>query len=422
MKKWFLFIVLPVLSFLLFSVSAFATTATYNIRRNLSVIYPASSYIDTNFLGNKAFSDKFWELYKIRFQTVSYFHVTAYYEPSGVLRYVIVAIFDKEPPFSGITAVTDDGGKDGRRFVNVDSATTTAFQKACLILYRDDDGSFSSNFIPNTMITKFHGDQTFVVPHSSGSSYKYLTNYDLTVIADPSSTPSERFVTIKQIANLALPQSSGGGSGGTGGGDIGGGSEPMDGDFQAKVLLPRDGFKQSKLNAIKLKLYYKIPYDGDMNKVKLDVNGYVGNNKNVEFHDINISSDGKVLEGFLDVVGAVSWNKDTTLTFTVTDYKGATYSDSIAVTCYDDFVDEDGDGLDDRTGQDNWTGNPDYNKPPPGSVGNLGSINNIFDSVSGFSSNFVGFLGSFFTFLPPEITAILTLGFAAIVALRIFGR
>ncbi|MEG1953028.1 MAG: hypothetical protein RR115_02190 [Hydrogenoanaerobacterium sp.] len=214
------------------------------------------------------------------------------------------------------------------------------------------------------------------------------------------------------------------------------------GDYGCKILLPRNGFKQSKLNAIVLKTYYKIPFDGDINKVKIKVTGYTGDKQVVNYHKINKLNNNTVLEGYLDFSGAVSWNVLCPITLTITDYTGKEYTSSVKVLCYDDFIDKNNDGKDDRTNDDEWTGNPDFNKPiipdnslPAGAgvtdwfkwfFGNVGSffetIKSGFSSMVSLGGDFVSFLGVGFSYIPKEIFTILGFGFAIMIFLRIFGR
>ena len=226
--------------------------------------------------------------------------------------------------------------------------------------------------------------------------------------------------------------------------DLGGGDKTNGfiGEYGARILLPRNGFKQSKLNTVVTKIYYKIPYNGVMTDTKLNVAGYVGDRKDVTYHKVQELSNNTVLEGYLDVAGAVNWNKESSVAFSITDYTGKVYTCSVNVTCYDDFVDTDNDGLDDRTNQDEWTGNPDFNKPiypdnslPEGAnvvdwfkwfFGQIGEFFNTlksgFDSIISYGADFSKFLSSSFSYLPSEIPVFIGLGFTALVFLRIFGR
>lgn len=249
-----------------------------------------------------------------------------------------------------------------------------------------------------------------------GFYYKYICNYNL-VATGPIYTGST--YTVKQNASLSFYPSDGGfGPGGPV-------DPPPGGDYSAKITLPRDGFKQAKLNSVALLINYKVPYDGDMKKVGIKIDGYRKDRPNdILSHDVKVSPDGSILEGFLRVAGAVPWNVETALKVEITDYTGRVHSDSVTVTCFDDFVDANGDGKDDRTNEDEWEGNPDYGDPDNPSIGGgvLPDMAGVIDSISGFTSGFVNMLASFFTFLPGEIIALLVFGIAVIIVLRIIGR
>lgn len=213
----------------------------------------------------------------------------------------------------------------------------------------------------------------------------------------------------------------------------GGGGSGSNDEYFARIMLPQEGFKQSKLNAVLLKLHYRIPYDGNQNSIFLKVNGYVQDTWQVQAHNVMVSEDGKTFEGYLDVVGAARWNIPTTLIFTATDYLHNTYSDSVTVTCYDDFIDEDGDGKDDRTGQDEWTGGSDF-KPWPGGGGGSGGGSggdgggtvtdptDLMKQAAGFLGGFPSFLKGIFDYVPVSVWVLIALGVAVIVILRVLGR
>jgi len=208
------------------------------------------------------------------------------------------------------------------------------------------------------------------------------------------------------------------------------------------ILLPRDGFKQSQINAVTMYISVSdIPVLGD-NLGQIQVTGYREDREHeVEWLDTNKTDNDTYFSATLKVSGAVEFNQDIELVVTMTDYLSNIYTDSIHVYCYENFVDANGDGLDDRTGQDMWGGSTDYGVPnangfPSGSLnpidylvwfGNqfsnmLTSISNMFKSFTGFGKQFMEFFGSIFSFLPPEFNALIFLGMCVVVLLRIIRR
>ena len=66
----------------------------------------------------------------------------------------------------------------------------------------------------------------------------------------------------------------------------------------------------------------------------------------------------------------------------------------------------------------------DWNEPVPGQLdfANIGEIDEWFSKISGFSSDFVGYVSSVFTFVPAEYWVLVMIGVALAVLLRIFAR
>lgn len=103
------------------------------------------------------------------------------------------------------------------------------------------------------------------------------------------------------------------------------------------------------------------------------------------------------------------------------EYVGKIYeTNHIAMTHYDNFIDEDGDGKDDRDPD------PDYN--PGGTTDNntdVGSFENILDALNSTKSTingFISFLANFFRFIPIQIFALIGVGMALVIVLRLWGR
>lgn len=208
------------------------------------------------------------------------------------------------------------------------------------------------------------------------------------------------------------------------------------------ILSPRDGFQQQQLNMMVVSVYVEnLPYDGDMANVTMGLHGYRDDRERVgRLTQYKLNGDGTVTFHYT-FEGQVPWNKWTFLTASVKDYLGHTWTDTISVICYDDFLDEDNDGFDDRTNFDRWDGTKDYipgqsSQFPSGSMNPadyftyfgeqfsiiISSIGNFFNSAQNFGTNFLAFFKKVFNFLPSEFSMLLVLGFAVIIILRLFGR
>lgn len=92
--------------------------------------------------------------------------------------------------------------------------------------------------------------------------------------------------------------------------------------------------------------------------------------------------------------------------------------------CTEDYVDDDGDYIDDETGE---YIPPQYSPiyPPSGGGGvspDFGDFSNMLSNIGSFGTQFIAFFGSIFTFIPVEFTALLLLGLAVVITLRILGR
>lgn len=104
------------------------------------------------------------------------------------------------------------------------------------------------------------------------------------------------------------------------------------------------------------------------------------------------------------------------------DLKTETFqSNSINLTWYDDFIDKDGDGNDDR---DN---DPDYHPSQDDQANNTDvskfeSITDVLNSLKGTLSGFISFITNFFKFIPSDIFILIGVGITIIILLRIFGR
>lgn len=198
----------------------------------------------------------------------------------------------------------------------------------------------------------------------------------------------------------------------------------------SKMELGFIGFKEDKYQIVSDKVY---PVVEEVDQTILDPS-MIQNNK------ISLLQRAVVVEGYLD--------QDTPVTIKAWARQKQWYlpeawepycEDSVTVTCYSDFVDANGDGLDDRTGKakgdidlsggDLYPGYEDdqgADNPVPGdsmtTTIDTSSLSSIFNGMSGFSSNFINFLGSFFSYLPAQFITLIVFGMAVVVAMRILGR
>lgn len=214
------------------------------------------------------------------------------------------------------------------------------------------------------------------------------------------------------------------GSGGSGGET--GNDEPwVSAEHQARILSPRDGFKQQGVKVVNTRIYYNAPYDGNIKNLNIKVDGFKAEASKVVNNDYHIINDGASVEGFLQVEGVLkNWNVETEISATVTAYNGEVFQTApVRVISYDDFVDEDGDGVDDRTGQDKWTGGSgDWTESGSGSVGDFDNIGDMLKSFTGSLTGLIDFIQEFFSFLPTPVFVILAVSVLLVVLLRIFGR
>ena len=92
----------------------------------------------------------------------------------------------------------------------------------------------------------------------------------------------------------------------------------------------------------------------------------------------------------------------------------------ITMTHYDNFIDEDGDGKDDRDPD------PDYN--PGGTtddntdINGFGSILETLQAMKSTMNGVISFIGNYFRFIPSSIFALLGLGIGLVILLRVWGR
>lgn len=95
-------------------------------------------------------------------------------------------------------------------------------------------------------------------------------------------------------------------------------------------------------------------------------------------------------------------------------------SNKVTFSWFEDIVDEDGDGVDDRDEDPGYQ--PDL---PPASGGDLSGFNDIggmLTALKGTLTGFLGFLTEFFKYIPQQIFILLGVGVALVILLRVFGR
>jgi hypothetical protein len=200
-------------------------------------------------------------------------------------------------------------------------------------------------------------------------------------------------------------------------------------------LLPSNGFADNSKTMVFLNKYtMTIPAGGDKNKLKIDVTGGVAGSGETLMHDFK-TVNGK-WEGLLKF-DRLMYPGDNTITLKVK-YDGKTVtSSSVTVKYYDDFIDVDGDGIDDRTGQtkipDHWE-LPVNDNTPDGSI--LGYVRWAFENIGYLIDGVIGLveglfkmtgkmsdiMGEYMGFLPKPINTILIVGCMAAIVLKIFGR
>lgn len=201
------------------------------------------------------------------------------------------------------------------------------------------------------------------------------------------------------------------------------------------ILLPRDGFTQSQIDDMVTTVYFEnIPAD-NAEDMQFEVFGYKSYSQYTRFTDVRYENG--FATGFLKIEGKVSFNKPVTIKVNLTDKNGKLYTASTNVTCFDDFVDENKDGLDDRSNQDYYSPVDDINPRSlsdatnifewfqilgEGAVGVVKTLGDIAKTSSDGLSSFFSFFGKIFSFLPSEINTMLIFTFVAVIILRFFGR
>lgn len=211
------------------------------------------------------------------------------------------------------------------------------------------------------------------------------------------------------------------------------------------ILSPSDGFKDN-VNIFRLYINYKAKLnEGEtpQDNISLEIiGGKTSGYRSIDSHSVQRYSDGTV-EGYL--VASVEMNPGENQIQAKIKYVSGLNeyyaTDTKTYYYYTGIVDENGDGIDDRTNQPVYTPPSDdsYPKGPPeiteGS-GILGYISWLFESIFWvvdllFSSirrmfqqvgSFTEIIGQYFTFLPHEILTMIFIGIMISIVLRVVGR
>lgn len=186
-------------------------------------------------------------------------------------------------------------------------------------------------------------------------------------------------------------------------------------DEGVTITLPRNGFSQSQIDTITLWFYFKIPVPPGANKddIQVNVDGYLPGTRETLSSEFYISNGYAI--GMYRVVGNTGFGENKVLTVKVTDPTGKVWKKSVSVNCFMEFVDTDGDGYDDRAGDDYWDRNVPTTSPWGGFVGHSAEFD-LSSAVKGVS----GFLQGLYSIIPPQILSIVVagIGFLLILAIK----
>jgi hypothetical protein len=209
--------------------------------------------------------------------------------------------------------------------------------------------------------------------------------------------------------------------------------------FAGGFTLPLENYRDNTLHWA-FKTYYDIPEDADINKLVLDIT--VDGSKE-SYHHGSVARNYK----FSSANGVERWLFDFSLNFndygthTVTVkgvYDGQVIGEySRSVEALSGFIDEDGDGLDDRTGNDyvppieypepeepyDWTNPLDYLRFAKDSI-----VTYIEDLVTGINvmvqktGQMKNIMSDYFAFVPSEIQGALFMGVVVVLILKFLAR
>lgn len=156
-----------------------------------------------------------------------------------------------------------------------------------------------------------------------------------------------------------------------------------------KILQPLNNFSQSQIDYVVSKFTFKVPCGStDMQKdIKLNFDGYINGTGEILSREFMVQ--GGYAYGLYEVGGNVGFGEHKELKITVTDPYGKKWKDTVAVHCYEGFVDENSDGEDDRSYDDFWDENPDnYNNEKPDV--NLTDLQSMLTGIRGFFESLWG--------------------------------
>jgi hypothetical protein len=200
-------------------------------------------------------------------------------------------------------------------------------------------------------------------------------------------------------------------------------------------VLPNNNFADNTSTMVFLTKYtMPVPINADKNKMKIEITGGVAGSGETLSHDFK-TVEGK-WEGLLKFTRQL-YPGNNAITFTLK-YDGAIVgSATVNVKYYDDFIDTDGDGIDDRTGQtevpDDWELPVEDNTPDGSILGYIKwafeNITYIFDGVVGLveglfkmTGKMSNIIGEYMGGLPKPIDTVLVIGCLVVIILKIFGR
>lgn len=181
-----------------------------------------------------------------------------------------------------------------------------------------------------------------------------------------------------------------------------------------KFLSPLNNFSDNQIPILTTKIWYKVETDSISN-VSIDFNNYV-NGTITNTQTLQDGSTGYV-EQILDVT--TNWNFGTTyLNASVSVNDVLIDTTYLTVTRYEDFIDENNDGIDDRTGQDEYSTPIQYDD----GIGTIeGALTNFTNLIPNFQ-NFTNLVANIFNWLPAEIYGLIVFALALGLILRIVGR
>ncbi len=205
------------------------------------------------------------------------------------------------------------------------------------------------------------------------------------------------------------------------------------------ITIPAfDGFKDTTpVQSISFIYGVPLPTSGSPDDISISIEGGVSGSGEV------ISHSGYIRDGYYFGHAKVirELNPGVNMIIVKVTSNGVTYSAKREIERIMGQVDEDGDGIDDRTGLPIWPEYPDYgdsNTPQPPEEGAtiIDYIKYLTDSVLYAMKHLVtmlkGFMGGlaqltqvfsqFFAFMPAQFSAIIILGLIMAVILRVLGR